>query len=193
MSENSDKYRRAVSDFSAVVETVPTDKWDAPSPCEGWTARHVIGHVIGGMQVVSAAQTGASTQFDDPLAAAGDDPAASYAAARDLALSSLSDENLAAEVDGPGGGKMPLDQLLGMILANDVLIHTWDLATAVGTDVTLDPQLCESALQSLVPMDAMIRRAGVFGAKVEAPAGADIQTQMLCFTGRDAGSTGEAE
>lgn len=140
-----------------MVDTVPTDKLDALSPCEGWTARHVIGHVVGGMQMVAAAQTGATTQFDDPLAAAG---------------------------DGPGGGKMPLDQLIGMILANDELIHIWDLAKAVGAEITLDAELCESAMQSLEPMHAMIRRAGVFGAKVEAPADADIQTKMLCFTGR---------
>lgn len=184
MSENSDKYRRAVQHFSAVVDAVPSDKWDAASPCDGWTARHVVGHVIGGMQVISAVQTGLETQFGDPVAAAGDDPAKNYASARDLALESLTEDNLAQAVDGPGGGKMPLDQLIGMILANDVLIHTWDLAKASGVDATLDQELCESALQGLEPMDAMVRRAGVFGAKVEAPADADAQTKLICFTGR---------
>ncbi|MDP1793927.1 MAG: TIGR03086 family metal-binding protein [Acidimicrobiales bacterium] len=184
MSENSDKYQRAVQNFSAVVDAVPSDKWDAASPCEGWTARHVIGHVIGGMQVISAVQTGVEAEFGDPLAAAGDDPATNYTAARDLALESLTEENLAQSVDGPGGGKMPLDQLIGMILANDVLIHTWDLAKATGGDATLDPELCEAALQGLEPMDAMVRSAGVFGAKVDAPADADVQTKLICFTGR---------
>ncbi len=184
MSENSDKYNRAVTDFSALVDAVPADQWDAPSPCEGWTARHVVGHVIGGMQVISAVETGAETQFGDPLAAAGDDPAKSYGAARDLALSCLTDENLATTVDGPGGGKMPLDQLIGMILANDVLIHTWDLGKATGIAITLDPELCASAMQALEPMDAMVRQANVFGPRVEAPANADVQTKLICFTGR---------
>ena len=184
MSENSEKYRRAVSDFSKVVDAVPADKWVSVSPCEGWTAKHVIGHVIGGMQVISASQTGEPPQFGDPIAAAGDDPVRNYTAARDLALESLTEENLAKTVDGPGGGQMQLDQLIGMILANDVLIHTWDLAKAVGVEAKLDPELCEAALQAIEPMEEMVRQPSVFGPRVEPPADADAQTRLICFTGR---------
>src|SRR4051812_12813653 len=56
MSESSDKYRRAITRFSDVVDSVPSDKWSSPSPCEGWTAAHVVGHVIGGTQMISVAQ-----------------------------------------------------------------------------------------------------------------------------------------
>jgi uncharacterized protein (TIGR03086 family) len=183
MSENSEKYRKAVAGFSAIVDQVPTDKWSAPSPCVGWTARHIVGHVIGGTQMVSAAQTGAGPDSSDPLAAAGDDPASSYASARDLALSTLTDEYLAKPVQSPFG-EIPLDQLVGMILTSDVLIHTWDLAKAAGVDVTLDAGLCEAAYTGLVPMDAMVRADTVFGPKIEPPADADAQTKLLCFTGR---------
>jgi hypothetical protein len=34
-----------------------------------------------------------------------------------------------------------------------------------------------------MPMDAMIEQQGVFGAKLEAPAGADLQTDFLYFLG----------
>jgi uncharacterized protein (TIGR03086 family) len=183
MSDNSDKYRRAVEGFSAVVDKVPADKWSAPSPCSGWTAAHVVGHVIGGSQMISAAQTGEEPNFADPLGAAGDDPAASYAAARELALSTLTEEYLNKQVQSPFG-EVPLDQMIGMILTNDVLIHTWDLAKAAGVDVTLDPQLAEEAYNGLQPMDAMVRSDRVFGPKVEPPADADIQTKLICFTGR---------
>jgi uncharacterized protein (TIGR03086 family) len=183
MSENSDKYRRAVDGFSAVVEAMPADKWSAPSPCENWTAAHVVGHVIGGTEMISAAQTGKEPDFSDPLGAAGDDPAKSYAAARDLALSTLTDEYLNKKVQSPFG-EVPLDQMIGMILTNDVLIHTWDLAKAAGIDVKLDPELVEAAYNGLQPMDAMVRSESVFGPKVEPPADADMQTKLICFTGR---------
>jgi uncharacterized protein (TIGR03086 family) len=183
MSENSDKYRRAVAGFSAVVDQIPAGKWSAPSPCTGWTAAHVVGHVIGGSQMISAARTGEAPNFADPLAAAGDDPAASYAAARELALSALTDEYLPKPVQSPLG-EMPLDQMIGMILTNDVLIHTWDLAKAAGVEVTLDPQLAEEAYNGLQPMDAMVRSDQVFGPKVEPPPDADMQTKLICFTGR---------
>jgi uncharacterized protein (TIGR03086 family) len=183
VSENSEKYERAVAGFSKIVDSMSPDQWDAATPCEGWTARHVVGHVIGGTQMISTVKTGEAPDFSDPEAAAGDDPAASFAAARDLVLSTLTDEYLGKTVQSPLG-EMPLDQLIGMILTNDVLIHTWDLARAAGVDVTLDPQLVEEAYNGLQPIDAMVRSDSVFGPKVEPPEGADMQTKLICFTGR---------
>jgi uncharacterized protein (TIGR03086 family) len=183
MSENADKYRRAVAGFSAVVDQLPADKWSAQSPCPDWTAKHVVGHVIGGAQMISATKTGDTPNFD-PLDAAGDDPAASYAAAREAALDTLTDEHLNKTVQSPMG-EMPLDQMIGMILTNDVLIHTWDLAKTAGMDITLDPQLVEDAYNGLQPVDAMIRQPNIFGPKIEPPADADMQTKLICFTGRN--------
>jgi hypothetical protein len=79
---------------------------------------------------------------------------------------------------------MPADQMLGRILTTDTLVHTWDLARAVGGDEALAPDLVEGAYSGLKPMDAMIRRPGVFGDKVESAAGADLQTEFLSFLGR---------
>lgn len=182
MSENADKYRRAVGGFDKIVSQV--SDWSASSPCEKWQARDVIGHVIGGTQMISTVETGQEPNYD-PASAAGDDPAKSWAAARDQVLGVLTDENLSKTVQSPLG-EMPLDNLIGMILVNDVLIHTWDLAKAAGTDVTLDPDLCEQAYNGLQPMDAMVRSESIFGPKIDPPEGADIQTKLLCFVGRQA-------
>ena len=185
MSENSDSYLRAVAGFTAVVDQVPAGGWDAAAPCEGWTARHVVGHVMGGMQMVTKARTGTAVEFDDPAGFAGDDPAGAYAAARDAAFDTLTDDYLGKVVPGPFG-EIPLDQSLGMFLTNDVLIHTWDLARAIGVDPKLDPELVQRCWDQLQPLDAMIRQPGVFGPKVEAPAGADATTKLMCFVGRQA-------
>jgi uncharacterized protein (TIGR03086 family) len=76
------------------------------------------------------------------------------------------------------------EQLIGRIMATDVLVHTWDLARATGGDETLDQTAVEGAYSGLKPLDAMIRREGVFGPRIDAPEGADIQTEFLSFTGR---------
>jgi len=182
VSENSDKYRRAVADLSAVVDAVPADRWSAPSPCAGWTASHLVGHLIGGFQRISAVETGPVPE-PDPATAAGDDPAAAYAEARDQALGVLTDENLAKKVESPMG-PISLDQEVGMFSTPDVLIHTWDLARAAGIAVELDADLVRETYGALLPLDAMIRTPAVFGPKVEPPADADLQTTLLCFTGR---------
>lgn len=181
MSANSDKYQRAISGFSAVVNSVKD--WSAASPCEGWTAAHVVGHVIGGMQVISGVQTGKTPQRGDPAANAGDDAAGAFTKERDLALSALTEDNLAQKVQSPMG-EMPLDQMIGMFLAPDVLIHTWDLGQAAGVVVALDPQLVDETYTSLLPIDAMVRSPQVFGPKIEPPADADMQTKLMCFVGR---------
>ena len=42
-------------------------------------------------------------------------------------------------------------------LTTDVLIHTWDLARAVGLDVVLDEDLCEVALAGAQAKEAALR------------------------------------
>jgi hypothetical protein len=42
MSHVSARYATIAAGFTARVEGCPEDKWDAPSPCESWTARDVV-------------------------------------------------------------------------------------------------------------------------------------------------------
>lgn len=148
-SEIAERYRTAVSGFSAIVDAIPRDKWTAPSPCEGWTAKHVVGHVMGTMsRITGDVGVGAATGTD-PAEQAGDDPAAAYAATRDAALSALTPENLAKMTPGPRG-EMPLEQIIEVFYAPDVLIHTWDLARSVGLPVTLDERLVKDAYDRLL-------------------------------------------
>src|SRR3712207_7164865 len=32
--------------LTAVLDAVPADAWDRPSPCEGWTVRDVVRHLV---------------------------------------------------------------------------------------------------------------------------------------------------
>jgi hypothetical protein len=72
-----------------------------------------------------------------------------------------------------------------MLVTGDVLVHTWDLATAAGLDRTLDPRLVTDMLHGMEPMDEALRASGHFGARVEVVADADDQTKLIAFTGRD--------
>jgi hypothetical protein len=67
-----------------------------------------------------------------------------------------------------------------------VPVHTWDLARTIGADEGLDEESVRQAYEALKPMDAMIRQPFVFGPRLEAPAGADVQTEFLYFLGRRA-------
>ena len=76
--------------------------------------------------------------------------------------------------------------MLGTFVCMDVLVHTWDLARAVGADEQLDLGSVVHAYEVMKPLDGQIRQPGVFGPKLEPPSGADVQTEFLYFLGRPA-------
>lgn len=58
MTDPREQYRRAWQTLLDVAEQVPPERWDAPSPCAGWTARQLAGHVIDGARQVHVMFTG---------------------------------------------------------------------------------------------------------------------------------------
>jgi uncharacterized protein (TIGR03086 family) len=182
MSEAIDRYQMVAAGFDRVVKEVPADGWLAQSPCEGWTARDVVAHVVRNHRSMAATATGTEAiemgEGDDPVAAWSD----AYDTMRRL---TKEPEAMAALVNGPGG-QVPLEQALGSLVSMDTHVHSWDLAHAIGRDERLDAEMIRFTRAMLEPMGDMIRRPGVFGAEVEAPDGADEQTRLLCFLGRRA-------
>ena len=55
-------------------------------------------------------------------------------------------------------------------------MHTWDLARATGQDDTLDPERCAEMLAGMEPIEDVMRGSGQYGARVDVPADADVQT-----------------
>jgi uncharacterized protein (TIGR03086 family) len=182
MSEAIDRYQMVAGGFERVVKEVSTDGWLAQSPCEDWTARDVVAHVVRNHRSMAAAATGTEAiEMGD-----GDDPEAAWSDAYDtMRRLTKEPEAMAALVNGPGG-QVPLEQALGSLVSMDTHVHSWDLARAIGRDERLDPEMIRFTRAMLEPMGDLIRRPGVFGAEVEAPDGADEQTRLLCFLGRRA-------
>src|SRR3954453_11534908 len=89
-----ERYDRLASAFAAKIEAVPSDRWDAPSPCEGWTARDVVRHV--------SETPGLFLGFvGHDLGVLPDDPADAFATSRRRVLAALNDPAVAdAEYEG---------------------------------------------------------------------------------------------
>jgi uncharacterized protein (TIGR03086 family) len=182
MTDVQDSYRVVSSGFGAAVNAVAPDQWGAQSPCEQWTARDVLAHVVGNHRGVITSVRGGESE---PLGADEDPKQAWENASRTIGEIAGDPEEAAKEMDGPTG-KMPAGQIIGQFVTMDVLVHTWDLARTIGADERLDEDSVRSAYEALKPMDAMIRQPNVFGPKLEPPKGADLQTEFLYFLGRRA-------
>jgi uncharacterized protein (TIGR03086 family) len=182
MTQIQDSYRTVSNGFDAVVRSVTPDKWDTQSPCELWSGRDVVAHVVAGHRSVIAAVRGGEPT---PLGA-DEDPTQAWAEASGAIDEIAGDpQTLAEEVDGPAG-RMPAGELIGRFVTMDVLVHTWDLARTVGADERLDEVSVERAYAAVKPMDEMMRRPKAFGPKLDPPPGADLQTEFLYFLGRRA-------
>jgi uncharacterized protein (TIGR03086 family) len=179
MSDTSQRYRLIGDGFDARVSAA-ADRWDAASPCSEWTARDVVGHVVGNHRWLVTSVRGGEPQ---PMAT-DEDPTEAWRDAYAGILTLTEDPVAMGElVDGPAG-TMPFEQIVDNFVCMDVLIHTWDLARAVGGDERLDQTSVARAYGTLKPMDEQIRQPGFFGPKLEPPADADTQTEFLCFVGR---------
>ncbi|HEY0687698.1 MAG TPA: TIGR03086 family metal-binding protein, partial [Kribbella sp.] len=193
MSENADRFERVAGDFLVRIEAVPADRWTNSSPCPGWTAREVVAHVINEQRRILATlrRTEPKRLYGVAVAEMGSQPAVDDQA--DLAaawgeigagLVEAVDDPACADVQLPTPvGPMPFAEVVDA-LPEDVLIHTWDLARATGGDEQLDAEAVAHVFEKFRPLDEALRQPWAFGPKITPPPGADVQTEFLCFVGR---------
>ena len=182
MTQVHDNYEVVSTGFDAAVQSVAPDQWGAQSPCEEWTARDIVAHIVEGHRsVISGVRGGERTSLG-----ADEDPTQAWEEVA-RAIAEITQDSAAAtkELDGPAG-KMTAEEIIAQFVTMDLLVHTWDLARTVGADEHLDEDAVARAFELLKPMDEMIRRPNFFGPKVDPPADADLQTEFLYFVGRRA-------
>jgi uncharacterized protein (TIGR03086 family) len=182
MSRNRRNYTTALFGFDAVVRRVPGDRWAEATCCEGWCARDVVVHSVGvGTALASMAETGELALPATPEPE--HDVVAQWTASRDRVLEALDRPGVLDQVGRYWIGESTIDDLLGFAQW-DPLIHTWDLATAVGLPPLVDQRVAEAALAVIEPMAEGLRKRHLIGEPVEMPADADPMTRLLGVTGR---------
>jgi uncharacterized protein (TIGR03086 family) len=182
---NSDAFRRASDGFMQRARQISPEQWSASTPCTEWDVRALVNHVGGEylwvaelMQGKTIADVGTSLDGD----VLGTDPVARVAGAQNSAASSF-------EAPGAADKSVPLSfgetaaMDYAQQMAVDSVIHSWDLARAIGADDTLDPDLVDYTYQYLQKVAAAWRSGGAFGPEHE-PADDSIQAKMLALTGR---------
>lgn len=171
MGELGDVWRSAAAKWSEVSAQVGDDDWDKPTVCDGWSVRDLVDHAMHwqamGGSIVNAGTTPGDkwTTIEPKLSAALDDPA-----------------NLEGTAEQMGG--MPKQQAAGF-LVGDLVIHSWDLARAIGADDSLPDAAVQATLMGLgrVP-DEMLRGANMFGPALDVADDASPQEKLLAFAGR---------
>jgi uncharacterized protein (TIGR03086 family) len=164
-------HREACDGFTNVARQAE-GRWTSPSPCTEWDARGVLEHVIGFHDVLLLRPLDAKPERPK------DDPVERWTLTVDALFGALT----RPEVQDQHGS------LIG-VLTTDVVVHTWDLAKAVGVPVSLDPRLCRIGLERALAHSEQFVDSEMFGPPFSVPHDAGVQDRLLGFFGRDPGWT----
>ena len=175
--------------FTEAVDLVPAEGWESSSPCAGWCALDVLGHIGFATGFGTRLLRGEPVDFagipDPPRSAVTGDPAGWWATMVPPAKEAVRQADLATVVDSPTGRRSIGEGL--SFPAVDLFVHAWDLAQSVGADVDIPAAAMDFAHQVIDPIpEHHVRSARVFAAAVEVSPDASPQVRFLAWAGRDA-------
>ena len=164
--------------LGGVVAGIRPDQLDAPTPCDDFTVRGVLDHMIGGATAFAAAYRGtepAEPDLHDPLGTFGD-------ALGDLVAAISAPGALDQTVQAPFG-EVPGETFARFVVL-DGLVHGWDMAVA--TDQPYEPPDALVAAADAFAHQALdpLRDGQTFAAAVEPAPDASPIERLANYTGR---------
>jgi len=184
----ADLYRQACAGFDRLVNAVSVSQWDAPTTCPPWSVRDLVNHVavenlwaaelFAGKTIESVGQVFEGDQL-------GAVPLAGWTAASQVGPAAAAAPEAMARTVHLSFGDVP-GREYAMQLFADHLVHSWDLATAIGADAGLDRDLVRACRQWFSANEDAYRAAGAIGPRPPIPPDADDQTELLAAFGRTA-------
>lgn len=188
MNAIADRYRTRADAFEDKVAAVRAGQWGNRSPCDEWTARDVVGHIVdmhGAMlRPLGRDLSSAPSLVEDPLGV--------FRAARADIEAILADPVLAAAEQETPMGKVTAEQHIDQVVSADMVVHGWDLARATGQDDTIDPGEVARMWPEAQTIPEEMRTPGafgpgivVFGPEVKVSEDAPLQDRLIGLMGRD--------
>ncbi|WP_186316123.1 TIGR03086 family metal-binding protein [Catellatospora sichuanensis] len=177
-------YDTITAEVGALAGTVPPQRMDDPTPCADWTVRRLLRHLAFIHDRYATLAEGApppdeEPDYPDPVAAFGEHAARARVAFRRPGYLT----EVAPTPIGPQPGAVTVQHVV-----NELTVHGWDLARALGASTDLSPELARRALASWRSfLDDMPRTGDPFGPERPAPAGATEADRLAAYLGRDAG------
>jgi uncharacterized protein (TIGR03086 family) len=184
----------AAQRLAGLVARAEDSELAKPTPCPAYTLGDLIDHVGG----LARAFTAAANKASGPLvegAPPGD-------AARltddwrtripsDLAglAKAWQDPDAWAGMTRIAGGDSP-GEIVGLVAADELTVHGWDVARATGQPYSCDPEVLAAAhkfLSMFASPDAPAGPDVAFGPSREQPADAPLLDQVVALAGRDPG------
>jgi len=179
MTDTATQYETALRPLTAVVEAVPPDAWDASSPCEGWSARDVVRHLVE-TQRETLTDNGVDLG-DEPDVAT--DPVAAWIEHARRVLEALGDDEHVQRGIEWFFGPTTIGATVEQFYVWDMYVHRWDLARAAGLEAELTDTELDRIEQGADSLGEALHMDGMCQPPIT-PVGDDRTTQVLARLGR---------
>ena len=186
----------AAREVARLLDGVPDDALDRPTPCAGTPVAQLLDHLMGlTLAFTRAARKIVPEGGSQPPSSSADDLDPRWRTELPRRLDELAaawrDPAAWAGTTEAGGVTMPAEAM-GVVALDELVLHGWDLARATGQDFRCDPAstaaVLEFTAESAEP-DTAAGREGLFGPVVPVPEDAPPLDRALGFAGRDPGWT----
>ncbi len=180
MNTTLGKYNEARQPLEAVLDAVPADRWSEQSPCEGWSARDVLGHLIG-TQRDFLSERGLEVGEAPDLDA---DPASAWQDHAQRVSNFLQDDVIVGATFEGFFGPTTTAETLKRFYIWDMLVHRWDIATATGLDAALTDAELDTIEPGAEAFGEALYMEGICKPGVETDPDDDRLTRVLAKLGR---------
>ena len=181
MTAIADRYRHLSARLTELVGSVPSLAWANPSPCEGWSAREVVGHLVeteAAMLDRVALNPGDILDLSDTFTA--------WPAVSALIQQALDNPAKAATTYDGFFGPTTFEATIDQFYSFDLVVHTWDIARATGqlSYEAISAEEIERATAAVAAFGDNARVPGILGPEVAVGPDADAQTRLIGLLGR---------
>jgi uncharacterized protein (TIGR03086 family) len=182
-----DAHRHAMAHFDRAVAAIGDHQWPGRTPCREWSVRDLVNHLVYEQLWVPPLLSGATIsdigdRFDGDVL--GDDPVGAWRTSSAAALAAWEKPGALDQITHLSFGDVTAD-VYGWQITNDLAVHGWDLATAVGAGLVIDDELATTLVNLNEPFVDRWQGMGIFAPPVAVPADASPQARLVALFGRD--------
>ncbi|MBM7457483.1 TIGR03086 family metal-binding protein [Rhodococcus coprophilus] len=179
MNTTADRHSEAERPLGSVVSAVDPAAWDRPSPCEGWTTRDVLAHIIDTQREFFAGR-----DIDLGERPSLDDPARAWRQHTARVADVVADEGVVDTAYDGYFGPTTIGATFEQFYIWDMIVHRWDIATGAGLDDTFTDAEIAAVEAGADSFGDSLYMDGVCAPGVEVPDRADRATRLLARLGR---------
>ena len=177
---------RSGARVTEMVARITEDAWASATPCEGWSVRDLVTHLVAGNVKYGEIAAGGDFQPGAPDVSIGEDPAATYRETLERMLAAWRVPGALDREIGLPRGRGRAETAAWIHLA-ETLGHGWDLATATGHPAGFDDEIVAACLAECRHRMPAERPPTSPFADAVAVEGGPLIDELAAYLGRSAG------